>query len=145
MQGVSRDKLHAGPAVDRSSVRTSSSPHLHTGTDVRKSPLPAWQPQVLPSPHRFPSTRVLIQHYYRQCSTGALYGTAVSAAVSIVFSNTVRAERSDRPKPYDTNMCPARRDVGQVRVDRLLKLLLVAAILATKGPHGMPKRRVHQA
>ena len=35
-----------------------------------------------------------------------MYGTPVSAAVSIAFSNTVRAERSDRPTPYDTNKCP---------------------------------------
>ena len=42
-----------------------------------------------------------------------LYGTAVSAAVTIVFSNTVRSECSDRPKPYDTTQCPATLVVGK--------------------------------
>ena len=59
---------------------------------------------TLPSP--FP-IRFLTKYYYRYCSTSDVYGTAVSAAVTIVFSNTVRAECSDRPTPYDTKLCPA--------------------------------------
>ena len=53
------------------------------------------------------SVHVLIHHYYRYGPTSDVYGTAVSAAVTIVFSNAVRTERSDRPTPYDTNKCPA--------------------------------------
>ena len=38
---------------------------------------------------------------------GTPMSTTVSAVVTIVFSNTIRAERSERPTPYDTNKCPA--------------------------------------
>ena len=45
-----------------------------------------------------------------------LYGSEYDSytAVSIEFSNTVRAERSERLTPYDTNRCPATACVAPV-------------------------------
>ena len=72
----------------------------------------------------------LSKYYYSgivtRCSTSDVYGTgvdttvdaAVSTVVRIVF-NTVRAERSETPTPYDTSKCPATR-VSRRTTDRAL-------------------------
>ena len=44
----------------------------------------------------------LSQYYYSGLVTSDVCGTPVSTTVSIIFSNTVRSERNDRPTPYAT-------------------------------------------
>ena len=64
---------------------------------------------TLPSPL---AIGCLTKYYYSHCATSDVYGTpvttTVNTAVTIAFSNTVRAERSeDRHRVTPTGVCSA--------------------------------------
>ena len=95
---------------------------------------------TLPSPFPVASPSKYYYDYYSglvtRCSRSDVYGTPLSTAVSIAFSNTVRAERSERPTPCDTNKCPATELNPPVGVHSHGVVAAAHTTLCAKGYYG---------